>query len=339
MVPVRSQRGMHFYRVNRYTHFEKWASTLNSERRNEMAERVSAGVLALAKPGGMTSRDAVNVVQRLVRPLKVGHAGTLDPLATGVLVVCLGGATRLVPWIQDGRKHYRAVFRLGLTSDTDDITGNVVTAGDAAAIARTDVEAALGVFIGCIEQVPPQFSAVHVQGQRAYDLARRGETVELVAKTIEVESITLIEWNPPDFTVEILCGSGTYVRSIGRDLGQRLGCGAVMTALTRLAVGPFSLENCAQLDELDRDTLLSHVHPPASAVAHLPTIALSVADVVKLRQGQRCPIGAEVTAVFGQDHAAVDAQNDLIGIITPTDDHPPRWTSRMMMPFTMNSDE
>ncbi len=302
-----------------------------------MTDRMTAGVLAVAKPGGMTSRDAVNVVQRLLRPLKVGHAGTLDPLATGVLVICIGGATRLVPWIQDGRKHYRADFRLGLTSDTDDITGNITVAGDASAVTRDRVEESLATFVGRIEQVPPQFSAVHVQGQRAYDLARRGETVELTAKTIEVDSIVLTAWNPPDFTVEMVCGSGTYVRSIGRDLGTHLCCGAVMTALERTAIGAFHLDQCVTLADLDRTTIFTHIRPALEAVSHLPRIDLMVDDVVKLRQGKRLAIAAEGAVVAKQDYVAVDEDGALIGILTPTDESPPRWASQMVLPFTMIS--
>ena len=180
------------------------------------------GVLNVDKPVGVTSRDVVNQVVRLVRPAKVGHAGTLDPLATGVLVVCVGHATRLINLVQEGRKRYRGRFRLGQTSDTDDVTGNVQPAGDWSGITKTQLEAELVEFIGQIQQVPPQFSAVHVQGQRAYDLARRGVAVELTARPVEVFSLQLTAFEPPDFELDVVCGSGTYIRSIGRDLGTRL---------------------------------------------------------------------------------------------------------------------
>ncbi len=302
-----------------------------------MTESKSAGVLTIAKPTGMTSRDAVNVVQRLLRPVKVGHAGTLDPLATGVLVICIGGATRLVPWIQDGRKRYLATFRLGLTSDTDDITGKITATNDASAITRSAVEETLAGFVGRIEQVPPQFSAVHVQGQRAYDLARRGETVELAAKTIEVDSITLTAWNPPDFTVEILCGSGTYVRSIGRDLGSSLGCGALMTALERTAVGKFQLGDSVELSSLNRETVAAQTRPAIDAVSHLPRVEFSSADILSLRQGKRLPLTPGTNVIANQDYAAVDESGELIGIITGTDESPPRWMSQMILPFATST--
>lgn len=302
-----------------------------------MVEQRTTGLLVVAKPGGMTSRDAVNVVQRLVRPIKVGHAGTLDPLATGVLVICMGGATRLVPWIQDGRKRYHATFRLGLSSDTDDITGHVTATKDPSAVTRHAVEESLAQFVGCTEQVPPQFSAVHVEGQRAYDLARRGETVELAAKTIEIDTITLTAWIPPDFTVEIVCGSGTYVRSIGRDLGIRLGCGAVMTQLERSAVGPFRLNQSVELSSLNRETIDASIRPPLDAVQHLNHVAFSSEDVLRLRQGKRLPIHPETNVTLNQDYAAVDERRELIGIITPTDESPPRWQSQMILPFATST--
>lgn len=293
---------------------------------------MTAGILAVAKPQGVTSRDAVNVVQRLVKPIKVGHAGTLDPLATGVLVICLGGATRLVPWIQHGQKHYVAGFRLGVTSDTDDITGTVIPGGDPSGITREAVIDALQLFTGRYEQVPPQYSAVHVQGQRAYDLARQGIVSDLAAKTVDVESITLTGWNPPDFNVEILCGSGTYVRSIGRDVGQHLGCGALMTTLERRAVGPFRLDDCVVLDDLNRPAIMTKLRPPRAAVPHLPAIFLNADEVRKLRQGQRW--ACATSDVFaGQDYAAIGETDELIGIITPTDDSPPRWKSQVVLPF------
>lgn len=299
-----------------------------------MTESGTTGILVVAKPREMTSRDTVNVVQRLVRPTKVGHAGTLDPLATGVLVVCLGGATRLVPWIQDGRKHYRASFRLGMTSDTDDITGKVTATADSSAITRDQLEASLSQFVGRIDQVPPQFSAVHVQGQRAYDLARRGETVELTAKTIEVDSITLTAWDPPDFRVEMICGSGTYVRSIGRDLGLQLGCGAVMTELERTAVGPFQIADAVELSALCRETIEHHLRPAIDAVAELPRVEFTPESILALRQGKRLPTSSTCAVMPNQDYAAVSESGELIGILATSPETPPRWISRVILPFT-----
>lgn len=249
------------------------------------------GVLNIDKPAGLTSREVVNHVVRLVRPAKVGHAGTLDPLATGVLVVCVGHATRLVTLAQEGRKRYRARFLLGKTSDTDDITGNVSEGGDCSRLTDADVTNLLPEFLGQIAQVPPQFSAVHVRGERAYDLARRGETVELDPRLIEVHSIRPTEVQLPEMELEVECGSGTYIRSIGRDLGIRLGCGAVMTQLRRLAVGPFEARDAIGLDTLTNETIQASLQPALTIVSHFPKRLLSDADTVAVRQGQSIRLG------------------------------------------------
>lgn len=249
-------------------------------------------MLNINKPTGVTSRDVVNRVVHLVRPAKAGHAGTLDPMATGVLVVCVGHATRLISFVQEGRKRYRARFRLGQTSDTDDITGKLVEGGPWSAVSRDELNALLSEFTGAIDQVPPQFSAIHVKGRRAYDLARRGETVELSARPVDVHSLELTEFTPPDFELEIECGSGTYVRSIGRDLGTRLGCGAVMTQLERTAVLPFELSDAIELDSLTSETLTQYLRPIESIVAHLPQRTLSDKEIVAIRQGQAIAFGS-----------------------------------------------
>jgi tRNA pseudouridine55 synthase len=228
------------------------------------------GILNINKPAGMTSRRAVNVIQQIVKPAKVGHAGTLDPLATGVLVVCVGRATRLIEQIQSRSKRYRATFLLGRRSDTDDVTGNVSIVVDTPDVVADDITALLPQFTGRIEQVPPAFSAVHVAGQRAYKLARRGKTVELAARPVEVYDIRLIEFTSPALVIDIHCGSGTYVRSIARDLGELLGCGAVMSKLVRTAVGPYAIDASVDPNDVTTDTLPGLLLPPTTAIAHLP---------------------------------------------------------------------
>lgn len=236
------------------------------------------GLLNIDKPAGMTSRDVVNRVQKLVRPHKAGHAGTLDPLATGVLVVCVGRATRLISFVQDQLKSYRGTFELGKSSDTDDVEGTIRETGPLRDISREELEAILPEFTGLIAQVPPAFSAVHVDGRRAYDLARRGKPVELAPREVYVASIELTAWDFPRFTLEITCGSGTYIRSIGRDLGARLGCGAVMTALVRTRIGEFRLEEAVALDDLTSETLAARLLPATRAVAQLPSLVCKVVE-------------------------------------------------------------
>lgn len=197
------------------------------------------GIVNINKSKYVTSRAVVNVVQRLIKPAKAGHAGTLDPMATGVVLVCVGRATRLVSRIQRLPKTYRTTFIFGQTSDTDDATGTVQTI-DAVLPSRSDIESLLPDFTGEIEQVPPAYSAVHIDGKRAYKLARRGEDVRLKSKQVTVSRFELLRFDGAEAEFEIECGSGTYIRSLARDMGQRLGCGGLMSELERTQVGPFT---------------------------------------------------------------------------------------------------
>src|SRR6478609_12096076 len=208
------------------------------------------GLLNVDKPAGITSRDVVNRVQRLVRPHKVGHAGTLDPLATGVLVIAIGPATRLIEYVQRMPKSYQGTFLLGRTSDTEDVEGNVVELPHTPVPSRDDILAAIPRFLGTIEQRPPAFSALKVAGQAAYKLARRGEAVELAARPVEIISIDLVRYEYPELELRVRCGSGTYIRSLGRDLAEALGSAAVMSQLRRIAIGPFQVEESLQLADL-----------------------------------------------------------------------------------------
>lgn len=247
------------------------------------------GLFNIDKPPGLTSRDVVNQVQTLVRPHKVGHAGTLDPLATGVLVVCVGGATRLVPFIQQQRKVYRATFLLGRTSDTDDVEGRVQVLADAPVVRREQVVAVLPRFVGRIKQTPPQYSAVKVHGERAYALARSGREAALSPREVEVDRLELLSFDGAELALEIECGSGTYVRAIGRDLGAALGSGAVMSRLVRTRIGVFRREQATPLGAMTRESLPSHLLPAALAVADLPRCEIDAAQWEHLRHGRSVP--------------------------------------------------
>jgi tRNA pseudouridine55 synthase len=260
------------------------------------------GVLNINKSAGMTSRAVVDQVQRIVKPAKAGHAGTLDPLATGVLVVCVGPATRLISYVQRQAKTYRAAFLLGRRSDTDDVDGAVVEVPCAPA-ASEQIDALLPDFVGRIQQVPPRYSAVHVGGQRAYALARQGAEVDLQPRAVDVYAIRVVEFGFPRLVLEIECGSGTYVRSIGRDLGERLGCGAVMSELVRTRIGPFRIEDAVSPDDLDRHSLPAALLPALTAVADLPRHQAIEADLTALRRGR--PIAAAVAS--DEPTAAADA--------------------------------
>src|SRR5262245_4373344 len=186
------------------------------------------GLLVIDKPSGMTSRDVVNRVQKwFPRKTKIGHTGTLDPLATGVLVVCVGQATRLADYVQAMGKSYSSRFRLGATSTTDDADGDVTEAPSAKVATREEIEEALEAFVGNVEQVPPAVSALKVDGQRAHDLVRKGKDVQLAARTVRIDAIRVIAYEWPFLEVEVDCGKGTYIRSIARDLGAALGCGGM----------------------------------------------------------------------------------------------------------------
>ncbi|MFN0199136.1 MAG: tRNA pseudouridine(55) synthase TruB [Planctomycetaceae bacterium] len=244
------------------------------------------GLLNVNKPEGVTSRDVVNNVQKLFKKVKVGHAGTLDPLASGVLLIGIGPATRLVSRLQEGMKEYQAQFRFGATSDTDDATGKVQPVADARPVTRAELESRLPEFIGEILQVPPQFSAVHVEGQRAYDLARSGKTMTLTPRTVVVSRIEILSFEYPDVELLIECGSGTYIRSIGRDLGERLGCGAIMTALVRTRSGPFKLEEAVEMSRISATSLVAHLIPPQRALGEMPRYACSLTEAQTLLKGQ-----------------------------------------------------
>jgi tRNA pseudouridine55 synthase len=247
-----------------------------------------SGILNLAKPSGISSRRALDVVARLVRPTRAGHAGTLDPLADGVLVVCVGQATRLIEYVQRMSKTYEATFLLGRTSDTEDVEGHVVESVNPPVPSCEQIVEAAKPFVGEILQRPPAFSALKVQGRRAYDLARSGETVELTPRPITVYEIEVMDYDYPTLRLRIACGSGTYVRSLGRDLAESLGTGVVMSALTRTAIGPFTLADaCTPESLLSTEDVSNRLHPPNIAVGGLPSIAVDETEIRTLRFGQQ----------------------------------------------------
>lgn len=272
------------------------------------------GVLNLNKLPGVTSRRVVDRVQRLARPAKAGHAGTLDPLASGVLVVCVGAATRLIEYVQRMPKRYTATFLLGRESPTDDIEGEVAELPDPPVPDREQLRAAAQRFVGRIEQRPPAYSAVKVGGRRAYDLARRGEEVRIKARPVTVHRIDVIDYTYPRLTLDILCGSGTYVRSLGRDLAESLGTKAVMSALERTAIGEFRVDEAADAERLTPENWLEHLRPPLAAVGTLAQVELRDEQVEAVRHGRtiRLPAGLHGQAEL----AAIDAGGRLVAILT-----------------------
>ncbi|NLF71723.1 MAG: tRNA pseudouridine(55) synthase TruB [Candidatus Anammoximicrobium sp.] len=272
------------------------------------------GLLNVNKPSGITSRDVVNRVQRLVRGVKVGHAGTLDPLATGVLVVALGPATRLVEYVQRMPKTYVGTFLLGRASDTEDVEGKVVELENPPRPTAGEIEAALPHLTGMIEQRPPAFSALKVQGRRAYEVARRGGAVELRPRPVEVHRLTLVRYAYPELQLEVCCGSGTYIRSLGRDVAQALGTAAVMSALIRTAIGDFRIEESCRTDDLTAETIRGQLLPPGRALVQLPSVPLAADEIRRLADGVAIPNRWQLNA---PELAAVDGQGQLIAILVP----------------------
>jgi tRNA pseudouridine55 synthase len=263
------------------------------------------GLLVIDKPGGMTSRDVVNRAQGWFRRgTRIGHTGTLDPLATGVLVLCVGAATRLTELVQDMGKTYRAGLLLGTRSDTDDADGELTPVVGAVLPDEAAVVAELRAFVGEIDQVPPAYSAAKVAGRRACDLARRGQEVTLQPRKVRIDGIDVMAFAPPRVEIEVRCGKGTYIRSLARDLGGKLGCGAVVETLRRTRVGPFTVNEALTLDATPA-VVRTRLLPMSAAVAELPVLHLSGQKLRQLTAGQMVTFNdtgapSGVVAVFSE---------------------------------------
>jgi tRNA pseudouridine55 synthase len=296
-------------------------AALPAQRKRE--RRTVDGWLVLDKPAGMTSTHAVSVIKRAFAAKKAGHAGTLDPLATGILPIALGEATKTVSFVMDGRKSYRFTVRWGIETDTDDAEGRAVATSER----RPDAEAirlALPRFTGAIMQTPPKFSALKIAGERAYDLAREGEEVVLEPRPVEIDRLALIALHDDDHAeFEAGCGKGTYVRALARDLGRALGTCGHVAALRRTAVGPFGeadavgVDALRQLAEHSADGVIGaapFLLPVASGVAALPALAVSQADAARLARGQAVLLrGRDAPIIEGW--AAVSTQGRLIALV------------------------
>lgn len=245
------------------------------------------GFLNIDKPLGMTSHHVVARVRRGLKIKRVGHAGTLDPLATGVLVICIGAATRLSEYAMASTKRYLARVQLGIVTDTYDAEGEVIRTANAAHITRSDVEAALNDFLGEIDQIPPMYSAVKQGGRKLYELARAGETAERQPRKVHIESLSLMNWQPPEFSLEVVCSAGTYIRSLAYDLGERLGVGAHLAGLVRAASGNFELADAVQLDALfDGERWRDHLLPPDFPLLKWPAVQLDPAQMADVLHGR-----------------------------------------------------
>jgi tRNA pseudouridine55 synthase len=274
-----------------------------------------SGVLVIDKPGGraslLTSHDVVQRVRWLSGTRKVGHAGTLDPLASGVLVLCLGRATRLVEYLVGQPKVYQATIRLGQSTDTYDAQGEIVRERPYATAAAT-LEEALPQFRGSIRQQPPMYSAIKREGQPLYKLARQGIEVERPWREVTITSLILLRVDLPFIEIEVRCSSGTYIRSLAHDLGEVLGCGGHITGLRRTAVGELDLETAVPLDDLSADNISAYLQPPQVAVRHLPALAVRAEEAQQLRFGQ--PILRRPSDPMAELVYAVDA-GQFVGML------------------------
>lgn len=271
------------------------------------------GVLAINKPTGPTSRLVVNRVLRALgtRKIKVGHTGTLDPMASGVLLVAVGRATRLVDESHQCTKSYAGTFELGKRSDTLDAEGEIEILEGCPVPTREEILQATTEFRGNVEQVPPKFSAIRVDGRRAYDLARRGDHFEIPKRSVTISRNEMTGYEYPNFSLDVECSTGTYIRTLGDDIARKCGSEAIMTALVRKRVGSISLDDCCSLDELvDADTVRKRLLDPMRLIPHLPVLTASDEQTLKLMNG------AELTLECPQPRAAVvDTRGKLVAVI------------------------
>ena len=274
------------------------------------------GLLLIDKPSGPTSHDVINQLRRLSGIRRIGHAGTLDPLASGLLLVCVGRATRLLEYLLERPKRYETSIHLGQSTDTFDAQGTVV-AERPVSVTGQDIEEALIQFRGPIVQYAPAYSAVKKDGVPLYKLARRGLDVERPSREVTIYNLQLCSWREPVLELDVTCSSGTYIRSLADDLGNVLGCGGHINALRRLEVGSFSLDQALELGDLDRENWSDFLLPPDTAVDHLPKVEFSPEMAQKLLLGQRVP-GAGMQP-SGTPARAYEAGSRFLGIIIAAD--------------------
>ena len=251
-----------------------------------------SGVLNIDKPPSITSHNVVAQVRRILKArdkkIKVGHTGTLDPFATGVLLVALGSATRLIEYSHHQDKEYETVITLGATSDTDDVTGKILET-DMKGLDEpklNEIENILKQFVGTIKQVPPAYSAIKIKGERSYKLARQGSNHSLPTKQVTVHSLVLKKYEYPHLTLLVTCSTGTYIRSLARDIGANLGVGAFVKQLNRTRIGPHKIDNSVKLDSLTEDNIFKHLLPTTELISHLPMISLSNDNVAQFFMGK-----------------------------------------------------
>ena len=295
--------------------------------REEGVKNSVSGVLVVDKPVGLTSHDVVQIIRRGTNIRRAGHTGTLDPRASGVLVILIGPAVRLSEYVSASDKRYQATIRLGSTTDTFDAEGRITHTAPVGSITEEQFVEALSKFIGEIKQVPPPFSAIKVQGRKAYEMAREGEEVELEPRIIHVYSLDLLEWDPPEAVIDVFCSSGTYVRSLANDLGAELGCGAHLIGLRRTKSGRFTLRDAVPLlrlqDSFHVGDWYKYLIPAAEALGDWPMVELDADQVELVRHGHSIP-----AAPGSQGWVrGISQQGDLVALLEH-DDTTSEWQPR-----------
>lgn len=288
-----------------------------------------SGALVVDKPVGMTSHDVVQAIRNGTGLRRAGHTGTLDPRASGVLVILVGPAVRLSEYVSASDKRYQAIIRLGGTTDTFDGEGKFTPTKDPVNITEAEFEEALKTFVGEIEQTPPPYSAVKVQGRKAYEMARKGEEVELEPRTITVHHLEVLEWTPPEVVIDVHCSSGTYVRSLANDLGKKLGCGAYLVGLRRTKSGRFTLRDSVPLRKLQEaftaGNWYQYLIPAAEALGDWPAVELNPDEVEGVRHGHR--VKAKEADLVHEKVRGVSTQGELVALMVSTigEDGSPEW--------------
>jgi tRNA pseudouridine55 synthase len=295
--------------------------------REDHIKNVVSGVLVVDKPVGLTSHDVVQIIRRGTNIRRAGHTGTLDPRASGVLVVLIGPAVRLSEYVSASDKRYQATIRLGSSTDTFDAEGRITSSASVDSITEEQFEEILEQYVGEIEQVPPPYSAIKIGGRKAYEMAREGEEVNLEPRVIQVYSLELLEWDPPEAVVDVFCSSGTYVRSLANDLGNALGVGAHLVGLRRTKSGRFTLRDAVPLRRLQEAFVAGdwykYLIPAAEALADWPMVELDGDEVELVRHGHR------VQADSGSKGWArgVSEQGDLVALLE-VDEESSEWQPR-----------
>ena len=284
-------------------------------------DRSIDGILNIDKPYGVTSMDVVRRLKRAGRVRRIGHGGTLDPVATGVVPICMGQATRVMEYLVDDTKESRALIELGVTTDTYDSMGQRTGSGDPAMVARADLEHALESFSGVTQQVPPMYSALKKQGKRLYDLARSGIEVERESRRVEVFRIDLTEWSPPLVTVEVSCGRGFYMRSLAHDLGQALGCGAHLKGLVRLRSGPFEISSAISVEEgerrLSEGAWRELLHAPDVVLHHVQAAIVGKRTEEAIRHGRPLPAAMRMPQPgSGESCRAYSIEGEFVAVLS-----------------------